>query len=159
MALPPLAPLTPSEYFYLTESLPITIVPRIRLPSLPLISGLLAPLRPPQRASVPVWLAILLKKQKKCNIVPPAWLTVENLERLVKWEQENVERFSEELPAEWIELGEVLCEVAEDDVVGGGGGGGGGGGSGEGDIRVLLRTLREVRWSKIRDGLRHLDST
>ena len=59
-----------------------------------------------------------------------------------------------------MELGEVLVEGAEDDLVGyTGGGGGAGGGGGEGDIRVLLRTLREVRWSKVREGLRDLDST
>ena len=65
----------------------------------------------------------------------------------------------------------MLCEVAEDDLDGGGvagagGGGGGGGGAGAGageggggDIRVLLRTLKEVRWSKAREGLEQLEST
>ncbi|RPB21730.1 Psf2-domain-containing protein [Terfezia boudieri ATCC MYA-4762] len=155
-----LSPLTPAEHLYLTELLPITIIPRVHLPSLPLISGPLPPLRPPHRAHVPLWLALLLKRQKKANIVPPAWLNVDNLERLIKWEQEHPERFTEELPWEWVELGEVLVEGAEDDLVGYAGGGGGVGGGGvEGDIRVLLRTLREVRWSKVREGLRELDST
>ncbi|KAF8460428.1 hypothetical protein BDZ91DRAFT_614842, partial [Kalaharituber pfeilii] len=104
--------------------------------------------RPPQRVSVPLWLALLLKKQKKCNIVPPDWLSVENLERLVRWEQDNPDRFCEELPWRWIEIGEVLCEAAEDDL-----------GGGAGDLRVLLRTLREVRWSKAREGLKQLEST
>jgi len=85
---------------------------------------------------------------------------VDNLERLIKWEQEHPERFSEELPWEWVELGEVLVEGVEDGLIGFTGGGGGvGGGGEEGDIRVLLRTLREVRWSKVREGLRELDST
>ena len=167
----PLSPLTPSEHLYLAESTPIWIIPRVRLSALPLISGVVPALRPPQRAQVPLWLAVLLKKQKKANIVPPAWLSPEILERLVKWETENPERFTEELPWEWVEVGEVLCEVAEDDLGGAGAAAGAGAGAGAGavmgagegggggDIRVLLRTLKEVRWSKAREGLGQLEST
>ena len=72
---------------------------------------------------------------------------------MVRWEQDNQERFGEGLPWRWVEIGEVLCEVAEDDL------GGGGPVGGEGDLRVLLRTLREVRWSKAREGLKQLEST
>ena len=138
----------------------------MRLSALPLISGTVPALRPPQRAQVPLWLAVLLKKQKKANIIPPEWLSPESLERLVKWETENPERFTEELPWEWVEIGDVLCEVAEDDLGGGGSGAataaagaGEGVGGGGGDIRVLLRTLKEVRWSKAREGLEQLEST
>jgi GINS complex subunit 2 len=40
-------------------------------------------LRPPQRATLPLWLALLLKKQKRANIVPPAWLHPASLQELI----------------------------------------------------------------------------
>ena len=85
---------------------------------------------------------------------------MENLERLLKWEVENPERFGGGLPWRWVEVGEMLVEEAGEDLgsAGGGGAGGDGGGAG-GDVRVLLRELREVRWGKARVGLRQLEST
>ncbi len=43
-------------------------------------------LRPPARATVPLWLALLLKKQKRANVVPPPWLHPASLRELIKHE-------------------------------------------------------------------------
>lgn len=38
--------------------------------------GAYGPLRPPNKAKIPLWMAINLKFKKKCHIVPPDWLSV-----------------------------------------------------------------------------------
>jgi len=36
------------------------------------------PFTPPQKTSVPLWLAVHLKKKRKCRIIPPKWLSTRN---------------------------------------------------------------------------------
>ncbi len=38
--------------------------------------GAYGPLRPPNKAKLPLWIAMNLKMKKKCHIVPPDWLSV-----------------------------------------------------------------------------------
>jgi GINS complex subunit 2 len=111
-------------------------------------------MRPPRRTTVPLWLALLLKKQHKCNIVPPDWLSHEYLEKLLREEENSPDRFCE-LPFRWLETAELLLEAAPDDlplpppsIVS----------AGLSDLRVLLRGLREIRQAKAREGLRSLES-
>jgi GINS complex subunit 2 len=44
---------------------------------------------PPQRASVPLWHALLLKRQRRANIVPPPWLSPESLTAILDHETEE----------------------------------------------------------------------
>merc|ERR1712169_164554 len=64
----------------------ITIVPRRKLESVDLLSGTTPTLRPPRRENVPLWLAILLKKQRRANIVAPPWLQTDSLSDIIKHE-------------------------------------------------------------------------
>lgn len=41
--------------------------------------GPIEPLIPPRRASIPLWLALILKRQRRANILPPPWLHPESL--------------------------------------------------------------------------------
>ncbi|KAI5820725.1 hypothetical protein BZA77DRAFT_223547, partial [Pyronema omphalodes] len=144
--------LTPFEVSFLAENETITIVPRQRLESLDLIQGYIRSFRPPQRADIPLWLALVLKKQKRCNIIPPEWLSSANIKSILKWEMENPQAFSSDLPWRWLETAEILLDAAADDIPDTGMGG-------EDDLRVLLRGLREVRQTKAREGLKQLESS
>nr|XP_036576476.1 DNA replication complex GINS protein PSF2 [Colletotrichum truncatum]KAF6783232.1 DNA replication complex GINS protein PSF2 [Colletotrichum truncatum] len=86
MALPLPPGLVPAEVAFLCEMELITIVPRQRLESIDLLSGATPALRPPARANIPLWLAILLKKQRRANIVPPPWLHPTSLAQIVHHE-------------------------------------------------------------------------
>ncbi|KAI5788302.1 hypothetical protein EDC01DRAFT_659500 [Geopyxis carbonaria] len=145
-------PLKPSEIAFLAETEYVVIVPRQKLDGLDLISGYIPPFRPPQRASIPLWLALVLKKQKRCSLVPPVWLSSHHIEGILKWELDHPEAFSKALPWRWLELAEIMLEAAEDDIPDASLGG-------EKDLRVLLRGLREVRQTKARQGLKSLEST
>ena len=140
------------------------------------MKGPLKPLNPPQRASIPLWLALLLKRQRRANIVPPPWLSPISLTAILDHETENGDTFSppprlppapsdndvpfsppflqsstanaapDALPYHWLELGEMLLEAATDDF------------EEPDNVRKLLRGLREVRMAKLRQGVDVLDA-
>jgi GINS complex subunit 2 len=51
--------------------------------------GPIPALQPPIRNNVPLWLALLLKKQRRANIIPPPWLTADSLAMILKIETEQ----------------------------------------------------------------------
>ncbi|GAA6048065.1 hypothetical protein JCM3770_000174 [Rhodotorula araucariae] len=120
----------------------VEIVPSVRMNVVEGLDGrhlTYGPLIPPQKASVPLWLAVHLKKKRRCRIVAPAWLTVVELENILKLEQTQPE-FSE-LPRDYLEVSKVLLEVASDDV------------PSPDRVRLLLKDIREARQAKVREGL------
>ena len=131
--------------------------------------GSIAPLQPPYRSTLPLWLALLLKRQRRANILPPSWLSPSSLNAILELEKSS-QSFSpspsippnttvsppflpsatsdvppDALPYHWLELGEMLLEAASDDVP-------------EPDtVRRLMRDLREVRMAKMRAGVAVLE--
>ncbi|AEO66536.1 dd7598dd-bb2b-462c-81d3-1b4551cb1637 [Thermothielavioides terrestris] len=99
MALPLPPGLTHAEVAFLAEMELVTVVPRQRLESIDLLAGKTPPLRPPHRADLPLWLALLLKKQRRANIVPPPWLHPSSLSALIHREtKEHPTAFSDPPP-------------------------------------------------------------
>ncbi|RYO80836.1 hypothetical protein DL766_008971 [Monosporascus sp. MC13-8B] len=127
MALPLPPGLVPTEVAFLCEMEMVTIVPRQRLESMPLLSvqhhphprhpflpiphtpwmmdglrgtecpghesdgdvddhGPTPALRPPHRAELPLWLALLLKRQRRANILAPPWLHPASLQDIINHE-------------------------------------------------------------------------
>ncbi len=66
-------------------------------------------MRPPQRVTVPLWLALLLRRQKRATVVPPDWLGVQELQR--KLEQEQKEQAFSALPFRWLETSDLILDV------------------------------------------------
>ncbi|KAL2040463.1 hypothetical protein N7G274_006906 [Stereocaulon virgatum] len=165
MALPLPAGLTPPETAFLCEMELVTIIPRQRLEKLNLLGGPTPPFAPPHRTATPLWLALLLKRQRRANILPPPWLSPRSLSSVLDLEKSTAS-FSpppalpphtttsppflpsatagappDALPYHWLELGEMLLEAASDDIP-------------EPDnVRRLMRDLREVRMAKMRAGV------
>ncbi|CAD6566718.1 MAG: DNA replication protein psf2 [Cyphobasidiales sp. Tagirdzhanova-0007] len=142
---PPLrANFSPLELEFVSEETLVEIVPSIRLPKTRLLSGgNCGPFTPPNKAQVPLWLAVNLKKKKKCRIIPPLWFTLENLEAMLREETTGPDFAA--LPFNYMEMSRILLEAAPDDIP-----------SPE-RIRSLLKDLREVRQGKAREGLEHLN--
>ncbi|ETI27492.1 hypothetical protein G647_09683 [Cladophialophora carrionii CBS 160.54] len=78
--------LRPSEVAFLCEMEQVTIIPRQRLERLDLLGGPTRPLIPPQRTTLPLWLAVLLKRQRRANVMTPPWLLVESLQDILETE-------------------------------------------------------------------------
>ncbi|CAG7921641.1 unnamed protein product [Penicillium olsonii] len=89
MAFPLPRGVTVSEIAFLAEMETVTVVPRQRLEGLELLGGPVEPLAPPRRASLPLWLALLLKRQRRANIIPPAWLHPEPLSLILDVESQH----------------------------------------------------------------------
>ncbi|KXL51564.1 hypothetical protein M433DRAFT_59997 [Acidomyces richmondensis BFW] len=89
MALPLPPGLTPSEVGFLCEMELVTVMPRQKLESLELLGGSTQPLNPPFPTTLPLWLALLLKKQRRANINPPPWLSVDALTRILDFETDE----------------------------------------------------------------------
>ncbi|KAK4150155.1 GINS complex protein-domain-containing protein [Chaetomidium leptoderma] len=95
MAMPLPPGLAHSEVAFLAEMELVTVVPRQRLESIDLLGGATPPLRPPHRTDLPLWLALLLKKQRRANIVPPHWLHPSSLSEIIHHETKvNPKAFS-----------------------------------------------------------------
>ncbi|MCJ1254335.1 DNA replication protein psf2 [Lignoscripta atroalba] len=161
--------LTPPEIAFLCEMELVTVIPRQRLEGLKLLGGPIPPLQPPYRTRLPLWLALLLKRQRRANIFPPAWLNSPSLSAVLELEKSSAS-FSPPpdlpphttasppflpsatadappgaLPYHWLEIGEMLLDAAPDDIQ-------------EPDsVRRLMRDLREVRMAKLRDGVKVLE--
>ncbi|KAJ1922512.1 DNA replication protein psf2 [Tieghemiomyces parasiticus] len=139
-------PLQPTPNFTLPElefiagDTLVTVMPTHRMDTLHFISGSYGPFRPPNRIEIPLWLARLLKKKRRCHIQPPSWLECGYLERKYEEEQRQPDRFSA-LPFQYMEIAHTLLECAEDDV------------PQSHTIQRLLQDLREIRQSKARAGL------
>ncbi|KAL8710618.1 MAG: hypothetical protein Q9220_004842 [cf. Caloplaca sp. 1 TL-2023] len=173
MALPLPPGLTPPEVAFLCEMELVTVIPRQRLEGLQLLGGPIPPLNPPYRTQIPLWFALLLKRQRRANILPPPWLSTSSLDTILQYETSSpqfsdppplprtigasmptsppflpsatADAPSDVLPYHWLEIGEMLLEAASDDVP-------------EPDtVRRLMRDLREVRMAKIRAGVEVLD--
>lgn len=85
------------------------------------------PLQAARRAVVPLWLAVHLKKKRKCHIDPPTWLSIRAslastsrpyeltrtwiaaLEETLR--QEVSEGSFSEMPRDYVEVAKVLLEV------------------------------------------------
>ncbi|KAJ3369547.1 DNA replication protein psf2 [Allomyces arbusculus] len=137
--------LSPAEAEFLAENERIQIEPLVRLPVLGLIETEFGPLVPPRSASVPLWLAIVLKKRGLCLIKPPRWLTAESLQDLVQAERTQ-DQFTP-LPFHYMEVAKMLLEAAGDDL------------PDANTCQTLLQDLREARRSKARQGVEIMDQS
>ncbi|CEP64190.1 DNA replication protein PSF2 LALA0_S10e04522g [Lachancea lanzarotensis] len=100
-----------------------------------------------QTTEVALWIALLLKQQGKCSIVAPGWLRLAQLQKYIDYELKNTGRFSE-LPWNWLVVAQLLFSKAADDL--------------HDPVHLLrgkVQDLREIRLSKIGQGLKHLNES
>ncbi|KAK2759472.1 DNA replication protein psf2 [Arachnomyces sp. PD_36] len=69
----------------------VTVIPRQRLEGLELLGGPTQPLQPPRRTPLPLWLALLLKRQRRANILPPSWLHPDPLSTILNLETNHAD--------------------------------------------------------------------
>lgn len=129
------------ELAFQADDEPIAIMPKQALASMEM-SGWVSPhLRPLRRSEVPLWFAVVLKRQDRCTIIWPAWLEAAQLQKFVDSEKTNSHQFSS-LPWYWQMTSEILVKEASDDCP-----------SRIDEILQLLQELREIRLTKTRAGL------
>lgn len=77
----------PSEIEFLGEKRLVGIVPNFSHGLIYLISGPVGPFKAGIPVKVPIWLALGLKQQQKCRIIPLEWMEVEKLVDLKETEK------------------------------------------------------------------------
>lgn len=100
-----------------------------------------------RREQVPLWIALILKSQDKCNIVPPEWLLATYLKSRYDAELAQPHRFSA-LPWHWLETSKILLARAPDDLA-----------DLTSQLKLIIQDLREIRLVKSRKGLRELNES
>lgn len=111
------------------------------------IKSTLPALRGMRRAEVPLWVALILKSQDKCNIVPPDWLNYTFLKEKYEDEKKYTDLFST-LPWNWLEVSKILLAKALDDLP-----------DSSSQLHSIIQDLREVRQLKSRRGLKELNES
>lgn len=137
----------PSELHFLAENETVGILPRQPSSSLPLVSGQVPEMRSMRRVDVPLWLAMTLKKQRRCQIIPPDWMEEKNLQRILAHEQNFPDSFAT-VDWHWLEIAQILLAGAADDLT-----------SSPHVLRNLVRDIREIRESKARVGMHELNES
>lgn len=94
-----------------------------------------------------LWVALILKSQGKCNIVPPDWFNYSYLKAKYDEEVKNPLKFSE-LPWNWIELSKILLTKASDDLP-----------DPSHQLRSIIQDLREIRLVKSKKGFNELNES
>lgn len=151
---------SPEELQFLVENEPIQIFPRIttrerssmrsersKWNMLTMDDHNLNNMVAMQSTTVTLWIALLLKQQDKCNIIPPSWLTNKALDKAIQYEKQNKLRFSR-MDWNWLPLSEMLFKKAQDDFH-----------DPIHELRSRIQDLREIRQVKVIQGLKFLNES
>lgn len=74
---------------FMAEDELIEINPMIHSGVISLMCGDFGPFEPSIETRVPLWLALALKKLRRCRIIPPRWLSHTQIKRYLQEELEN----------------------------------------------------------------------
>eukprot|EP00897_Mesotaenium_endlicherianum_P009605 jgi/Mesen1/8673/ME000508S08053 len=135
-----------AEIEFLAEDGLISIVPNFRMEKLGLICGEFGPFFPQLPVEVPLWLALALKKRRKCAIQTPEWMKIDELTRVLELERESSREF-QPLPFHYMEIAELLFESESHGL----------NIQDKYQVRTLLKDIRDVRFHKIESGLQFLE--
>lgn len=135
----PIKATTAAENVFYAEDCIVRITPRFEHPVMNFLSGDFGPFETDSETEVPLWLAIELKKNEKCKLQKPEWLSVEFLENTIGNEKaaENLQS----IPYHYMELAQLILTNFKDEFT-------------ETDkILALLQDLENVRMDRLRSGL------
>ncbi|CAD5121767.1 DgyrCDS10244 [Dimorphilus gyrociliatus] len=129
-----------AEIEFFAENEEVTIVPNFSKDKLFLIRGDVGPFNASMPVTVPVWLAVSLRQQQRCRIIPPPWMDVEKLTE--KKEEETSTDIFTQMPCEYyMEVAQLLLNCASDDI------------PYAHKIRTLIKDIWDARMSKLRSSI------
>lgn len=111
-----------------------------------LVSGVVGPFYPQIPATVPLWLAVYLKKRNKCRLKAPDWLSRMKLEDLLQEEKQLGGDAFAVLPSPYfVEIATFLLEFGKESLA-------------EVErVRLLIDSIIDLRKAKVMDGLSTLE--
>ncbi|XP_067938334.1 DNA replication complex GINS protein PSF2-like [Watersipora subatra] len=133
--------LVPSEIEFLAEKQMVSIIPKFTQNHvIYLILGNIGPFTSGLPVEVPLWLAVNLRQQLKCDIILPDWLSIESLEQKKAAEAES-QFFTPPPHSHYMEMSKLLLQYAVDDV------------PKADEIRTLVKDIWDLRITKLRTSM------
>jgi GINS complex subunit 2 len=127
---------------HIAEKELVQILPKFKLKrTIELFSGEVGPFIPQSPATVPLWFAILLRKQQRCTIIIPEWLSSESLKELKRREKESPFNSFQPLHERYREIASLLLHHAPEDF------------EDSELVRSLIEDIENLRKHKIREGM------
>lgn len=80
------ASLSRAEFF--AEDYLLEISPMVNSSTVFLVAGHFGPFQPSIATTVPLWLALAMKKLRRCRIIPPRWLSYKELDKVIQSERD-----------------------------------------------------------------------
>ncbi|CAD7080135.1 unnamed protein product [Hermetia illucens] len=89
---------------------------------------------------IPLWLAVHLRRQRKCRIVPPQWMDVDTLEEIK--EEEKRSKFFTKMPSDnYMVEAQLIFGCAAEDI------------PRCDEIRTIIKDIFDIRESKLRTSV------
>ncbi|CAG0879285.1 unnamed protein product [Cyprideis torosa] len=133
-------PLGSAEVEFLAEREIVKVVPNFAHPVLHLVAGDFGPFAPGIPTRVPLWLAVNLKQRSKATLLPPDWMTIEQLEEFKTKEKES--KFFAPVPCEhFLEVSRLLLTTGQADI------------PDAAEIKTLIKDIWDLRTAKLRTSV------
>lgn len=98
---------------------------------------------------IPLWMAMILKKQRFCRMMTPVWLSVARLKEYLNFERNNPYKFAA-LPWSWMVISKIFINQFPEDLVNE---------DKISELRSILQDIREIRISKVQRGMEILNES
>eukprot|EP00939_MAST-03C_sp_MAST-3C-sp1_P004327 g4327.t1 len=136
---------TPAELEFFAEHTLVTIIPKFsRSEPYEFIGGQYGPFIPNLPVKVPLWLALHLRKNQKCQVQAPSWMNPDRLLRCIENEKNGV-KFTN-LPRHFIEIAQLVMSHAGGDMPK----------DRAQRIKLLVEDISNIRQRKIRIGMKNI---
>ncbi|CAM9910610.1 unnamed protein product [Chrysoparadoxa australica] len=132
--------LTANELEFCAEDEFIVIEPKMPLNKLHLMVGDIGPAMAQLSTTVPLWLALCLKKRGRAKLSCPGWLSAEGLEATLQAERASADQLSP-LPYHYLEMASLILNNAAEDV------------PNADTVRRLLEDIENIRREKLLKGI------
>ncbi|KAK2703407.1 DNA replication complex GINS protein PSF2-like isoform X2 [Artemia franciscana] len=129
--------LDPCDLAFLAEHTQVKVLPKVPGPVVQLAEGVFGPFRPGIPAEVPLWVAVNLRQRNKCKLLPPDWMSVEQL-RTIKEEEIAATGFTKMPSENYFEVTHILLTNGLSDF------------DDADEMRGLVKSIWDLRLSKLR---------
>ncbi|KAG5681143.1 hypothetical protein PVAND_010603 [Polypedilum vanderplanki] len=130
----------PDELEFIGEKEMIGIIPNFNFDLIHLISGTIGPFRAGLPMHIPIWLAMHLKRQQKCRIVPPNWMEKDLLEDL-KEEEKRTANFVKMPDSNFMIVSKLIFAYAAEEV------------ADIEEIKTIIKDIFDTRQAKLRTAM------
>jgi len=107
--------LTPEELEFFAQEEEVEVMPTSEIPTMWLITGDVGPFEVGMPIKIPLWIALQLRADNKCNIIAPSWMTLSSMEKVKEIEAKTA-LFSKMPSNHYMTVAKLLFELCPQDI-------------------------------------------